>query len=563
MRTSHLLSNQKELERAVHPDSFMLSNKKGDYLWVKDFPESRYEGWFVRFSDNLYRVIESIIPQDRGELLEVRNGFKYVEKKWEKIDETFSLSENYSTLFYETNGKRKIDVFFDMRTSYSGEGCAGYHYYEQEGIVVVKFKNNICLAIKCEKADNVQNIVTRHYRYDESRNSPPFHREVMHGVTLYGNKFIFTVAKTEEKARQELNRRNTKEFLKKKKEGVNIVSAENALQGLMSYHDRGIYAGFPWFFHFWQRDEAISLKSVLQIDREVGKDVFLRLLRTGFQKGPCGVINSDAIGWLFKRAEDVMPHLTVEKKEFTKRYLKKYIEELLWKSTEHSFAVNKPFETWMDSLERDGARIELQAMRLNMYRLAFKLSTRKDEKKFYKSLEIELKEKTKKAFLSRNVLCDGYYPKAKTADKTVRPNIFIAYYIYPELLTKKEWESVFDKSLKELWLEWGGLATISKNNESFHRYHTGEKSDSYHQGDSWFYINNLAALCLHRVNKKKYQDYINKIISASEEEMMWGGAVGCHAEVSSAEKLTSDGCVNQAWSSALYLEAKKEIGSKN
>jgi glycogen debranching enzyme len=32
------------------------------------------------------------------------------------------------------------------------------------------------------------------------------------------------------------------------------------------------------------------------------------------------------------------------------------------------------------------------------------------------------------------------------------------------------------------------------------------------------------------------------------------GAVGCHGEVSSAEKLESKGCLNQAWSSAMYIE---------
>ncbi len=48
-------------------------------------------------------------------------------------------------------------------------------------------------------------------------------------------------------------------------------------------------------------------------------------------------------------------------------------------------------------------------------------------------------------------------------------------------------------------------------------------------------------------------------MEASREEILFMGAVGCHGEVSSASELRSEGCVNQAWSNALYIEAKREI----
>jgi len=83
---------------------------------------------------------------------------------------------------------------------------------------------------------------------------------------------------------------------------------------------------------------------------------------------------------------------------------------------------------------------------------------------------------------------------------------------------------------------------------------TGENIKSYHRGDSWFWINNLAALVLNRINKNKFQKYIKKIIEASTEDILWKGCIGCHAELSDAKELTSKGCFNQAWSNAMFIE---------
>ncbi len=561
MRVAFLLENQKEEEKVTNPESFILSNRKGDYLWIKDNPQSRYEGWFVRFPDNFYRIIESVCARDRGELLEINYGFNYVIKRWEKVEEKFYLSADCSSLVYEISNARDVDIFFDVRPSYSSDQLVDYNYHcdKKNGITTFEFANGISLAVKCEHSRDVKKYFARHYPYDEQRKSHPFWRDVWHGATLYGKKFVFSVAKNKDTAVHEVSQPVVIQKIKKGRDSIDVVCAKNALQSLVSFHDTGIYAGFPWFFHFWQRDEAISLKSAFNLHREVGKDIFLRLLKTSFHKGPRGVVNYDAVGWLFKRAEDIMPHLTHEKRDQVKRHLKKYIEELLWRSTANDFAVNKAYETWMDSIPRDGARIEMQAMRLNMYSLARKTATRSSEKALYRELEETLKEKVRKKFFTGKKLYDGYCPSKDECDKTTRPNIFLAHYIYPELLTKKEWEIVFDFALKELWLDWGGVATISKNDYRFSQEHTGEDSTSYHQGDSWFFINNLTALALHRVNKKKYQGKINKIISASREEVLWMGAVGTPAEVTSAKKLESGGCINQAWSSATYLEAVKEI----
>ena len=91
------------------------------------------------------------------------------------------------------------------------------------------------------------------------------------------------------------------------------------------------------------------------------------------------------------------------------------------------------------------------------------------------------------------------------------------------------------------------------------RNYTGENNKSYHRGDSWFWINNLAALVLYKLDKNKFKKYIDKILKASTEEILWKGAISHHAELSSASKLKSQASLMQAWSSAMYVELIREM----
>ena len=172
----------------------------------------------------------------------------------------------------------------------------------------------------------------------------------------------------------------------------------------------------------------------------------------------------------------------------------------------------------------------------------------------YKTKEKQMAQKVKKAFWNGKILFDG------ASDPTIRPNVFIAAYLYPELLSVEEWEVCFENSLKSLWLSWGGLATIDKSNPLFKPEHTGQSPESYHHGDSWYWINNLAALVMQRTNKQKFRSYIEKILAASTSEILWMGAVGSHSGLSSAKQQTSEGCLSQAWSNAMFVELCQELG---
>ena len=85
-------------------------------------------------------------------------------------------------------------------------------------------------------------------------------------------------------------------------------------------------------------------------------------------------------------------------------------------------------------------------------------------------------------------------------DYTQRPNVFLAYYIYPNLLKKTAWNKVFDNALRKLWLPWGGVATIDKDSHLFQGEYTGQDNKSYHRGDSWFFLNNMTAICMRKLD---------------------------------------------------------------
>ena len=370
-------------------------------------------------------------------------------------------------------------------------------------------------------------------------------------------------------------------------------------------HSTGIFAGLPWFFQFWARDTLISLKSLSKIDADLAKRLLFEYSNEINNEGrlpnligkhtSLNLGNADAHGWLFLRCKETVEKINKNKeiinsikksmksiKQNTnlrvKEYLKKCnlivrkkeneyhktlyeIENALEKSingllkyhTKAGFGVNDKLETWMDTEfendDRKGIRIEIQALRLSMYKLMFELTQNQKYKVFENILKMKVKDKS----WNGKILADGLN------DFTVRPNIFIAAYAYPELLTNKEWEACFDNALKKLWLDWGGLSTIDKNNPLFTEASTGEDIKSYHRGDSWFWINNLTALVLNKINKNKFKKNIQKIINASTEEILWKGCIGCHAELSSAKELSSKGCFNQAWSDAMFIELIDEV----
>ncbi|MBW2980075.1 hypothetical protein KY360_01485 [Candidatus Woesearchaeota archaeon] len=597
MKLSYSIGKSK-VGKEVDKGSFMLTNRIGGYAHFSNEPNSRYQGFFFNDELKMLRVVEGISLVKKSPIKNLKNIFYSVEREHDNgVVESFFMPLNSNSLVYELNNENEVDISIDIKESYDNRQFGRIYNIEVDGdkiIVTFTKRTNlgedesegqeeyaVYLAIKPDKLNYeiIDEWQKRVYSDDKERASMPYERYVYSALRLKAKSLVFSASKNREEAIKESAKvfENRNKLKKESERSINkfiksptikkiknnetklaYISALNSLDGLRikTKREEGIFAGLPWFFQLWARDELISLKGLLSLSSGSAKNVLMRYffnlkegkLRSRFHEE--SISSSDAVGWLYFRTKEAFNKKIFNKNEIKKitKILEENIGYLIKNNTKDDFAVCKERETWMDSLNRDGALIELQAFRLFMYKFLFELTKNKK----YKKLEDKLKDKVRGRFWNKRYLADGLN------DNPVRPNVFIAAYIYPELLSKEEWSNCFKHILPRLFAGWGGLTTVDKGSEFFVENHTGEDPKSYHNGDSWFWVNNLAALVLNRINRKKFKDYINKILDAGVKEILYSGISGCAAELSSAKELKSEGCLNQAWSNAMFIELIEE-----
>ncbi len=552
--------------------SFLVSNCAGSFALFGI--KSRYQGVFFRHQNDVFKTIAHI--DVKGAPGAILNELWKVARDREGLQESFWFAKNLPVFFYELG--EKADILFDCKLNYDNrEWGRNYEFLMEDKALLVHFQKkndaresfgseySFWLAFYGCEFEKLEKWEEQHYTYDESRNSRPFSRWVLRGCRAHGS-FVLAFSQTKREAlqlaksswtRKKSLAKEAEEFASDSivggdiKNGEMRTAAECARYSLACLRENhGLCAGLPWFHQRWARDELVSVKALLHSKQKSLAKVILfswleKLLPGGKLPGTLTSTIADA-GWLFLRFEDYLPELKKQEKEWLKRKLESYLHELNLKD---GLVVNGARETWMDSIDRPGARIEIQALTLAACRLYRVLKSEHP-------LEQKLKHRVKESFWKNDHLSDG------ANDDTIRPNIFIAAYAYPELLSKREWIHCFDYVLPKLWLDWGGLATIETGNPSFVSQHTGENPKSYHSGDSWFWINNLAAIVLFAFDKKKYKDYIQHILKTSTKEILYEGTTGHHAELSSAAEFKSQGCLAQAWSAAMYVELVEELFQK-
>jgi glycogen debranching enzyme len=586
---------------------FNLSNNKGSYASFFNEPSSKYQGLFFFDSNKklMFKAIENIELKKNNKISKLINKIYCVQRKKKSAMETFYMPKGHNAMLYELSMPLELNLILDCKNSYDDrEWGRNYEVTREKGLIIVKFAKKtdnredstegekeyeIYIAVKSDNDFYRLNDswIERNYRFDAIRNSKS-KRFAYNSIELIGRKFVFSASSIKKDAVKECKRafKYFEELKIKEKEDfekliqnrhiknvinnrkleaeckLSYINSVNSLKNLIvDDKNLGLFAGLPWFFQYWARDSLISLKALCKIDKDISKKIFQKYLSNIRKDGRLDNISdnhskimcADAHGFMFLRAKEFINK--IDNNEL-KESLETSIEGLMKFHTADNFELNDSQETWMDTNfngdDRKGARIEIQALRLNIYKFMHEIT--KDKK--YEMLEQTLKEKVKGKFWNSSILADGI------DDFTIRPNSFIAHYAYPELLSKEDWEKCFDNLIKSLYLDWGGFSTIDKSHDLFTKTHTGENNKSYHRGDSWFWINNLAAISLHKSNRKKFNKIIDKIIMASTEEILWKGSVGCHSEISSAEELSSLGCFNQAWSNAMYIEMVDEIFNK-
>ena len=282
-------------------------------------------------------------------------------------------------------------------------------------------------------------------------------------------------------------------------------------------------AGFPWFYENWFRDELISfylLKNFLNYNFK--PRYFSNFKDWMFLNKPNGFEASDTFLWF-------LINLDKNDYEVYQKLIKEYLEKWENRYLKENLLNLPPKTTWMDTLERKEA-LEIYALYLKTLRNLAKLDNfYKEKANFYFNL---LKNKVNEIF---------------------DVNLIFVYLLIPDLFEKKEWLDLFDKLIKNFYLLWGGISSKKINEENFYQNHTGENPLSYHCGDSWYYLNNLLALCLFLLDRKKYNEIISKIILSSLEDLLKDGVLGYSSELSSAQIRKSEGSLIQTWSIASLL----------
>jgi len=610
IKVVHFFDTSNKIEKNITEiPRFLLTNKVGGYCYFSTKPTSRYQGFFIAQNLKLYKIIEDIkIP---GKTKEIWNNFWNVERRKDCGLETFFLPHNYNTMVYELDENKDIELTLDVKESYDNRVWGRYyHIQEKNKCIIITFTKKtdykedksqdiieyeLYVVIKPDIIDYkiIDSWIQHYYFGDQERNSPPFERFVYAALKLKAKRLVISASMNLEDALREasyvfdnLEKLKIKENLELRNKiipknihqsKIPFICAQQSLNNLINRVDstNGIFAGLPWFFQFWSRDELISLKA-LMITNQYGlvKDILMRYINAINEQGRLPNIfssnylgtppgSTDSIGWLFKRVNDffeilrnenlVEKYFSQAEVEFIKNRLQYALDQLNKHFVKDQLYYNNALETWMDTQyendTREGFRIETQALYVNMYKVMYYFT----QDFSYKKRENELKDIIRKRFWDGCILADGFN------DMTIRPNIFIAAYVYQDLMTIDEWRTCFKNSISHVWLSWGGLATIDTKHHLFWPEYSGENSRSYHRGDSWFWINNLAALVLYRIDAVVFKKYINKILEASSKEILYKGIIGTHAELSSAKSLQSQASLSQAWSNALLIELLNEI----
>lgn len=558
--------------------SFLLARKAGGYLSFGLPNVTRYQGFCTLLPYNqlweLLKSVESIAIQDSPEAIILLPDS--VERIYKNAMERFTVHQGAVT-YDVTQYTGTVKITLDMRFIHDFEKF-GRHYTIQDvpGGHVITYscpRYSFCLAIIGAKAQFNPSWREVEYSYDKERNSMSTY-SVYDCLEYQCNRSLnlrFGVGWTPAEAIQQANNTNQQQHhLRHNNQDAALQAAIADLDGVITtlpLLDLCIMAGYPWFYQVYTRDEAISTGALIRLGHvDEAKKILFRELQHMHADGRIAnrfpnseIASADAVGWTFLRLHELFNAeiLTHEEQVYVQKLLSQSLQGLQHNHFDQGLVQNEWKETWMDTTGgyedgRKGARIEIQALTLNMYCFMAKLCSRlKDsDNEYYTRKEQLLRAVVRERFFDENtgMLADGIDDHV---DRTVRPNTFIAYYAYPQLFSLDEWRRIFSTCISHLWLPWGGLATIDKEHLLFTPQYTGETDKSYHRGDSWFFVNNIAALALLETG---FTTNAEQLYAASKKQLLTLGIPGHAAETSSAKQLEGVGCFSQAWSAATFVE---------
>lgn len=574
----------------------LATDNIGGYFLLTKNNQTRYQGWHIRQGGSIFKVVDSITPLTTEMPSAIENRIWKVRRSYNDFFDEIILPFGFPGLFYKLSASMIFNVRFDIKKGYESpvdgrmykvnilDKKTFHIHFEQVG------QNNSPKNFSLDVIGKIDsgNIIKKEswelveYNYDKYRESAPFDRWIFNAISINGAKeLIMAVGRTFDEAKKNLNKiyKNRKIVLSRLRKinesqvsyhknipqyiSWSLALCKSSLKSLLVLSPdkrsvEGLYAGLPWFYQFWLRDEAISITALYLQDKNSAKNLSIRRLRDFLAINNLEFEQTQSLDGIMLYLKNISDICFKDNRFFSvaenKLLLSAYIHiaKLLRDSLRDGLLFCDGSKTWMDSIKRSDFAVEIQFLYAAFLKNFYTLTK---NPQVLNSLN-QLTQVVRREYYKDGMLYDG------VNDRTIRPNIFLAYYYYPRILRESEWKKAVDLALDKLYLSWGGLATIDKTDHRFNLYYTGENPKSYHQGDSWFYINNIAAQGMLKLDPVKYSYAIKSIIQSSSQDILKSLIPGHLSELSSADRFSPSGSFCQLWSAATFIELIKKIYPK-
>ncbi len=313
--------------------------------------------------------------------------------------------------------------------------------------------------------------------------------------------------------------------------------AQYSLQGLISKSDAGtgIFAGYPWFLEYWGRDIFWSLLGLIDMGRfKVAREIFQTIAKFQDKRMPC-IVHLD--GKKEYHGVDIDPLFLITLLDYEKKSgdltlrkeLKKNIAVSLKNLVLMDYIVaHESNETWMDSIERSGSAIEVQAMWVE----ALKTIEPKLSMKMNNKLNQNFWNDNKKTYYDT-------YSKLPNPEITANELVPLFFGLTPQAKA----QHVLERTKTELKSVYG-IRTRSKMSRNYN-------SSGYHTGSCWGLTTGWGAVAFLRYGM--ISEGINCLDDCSYdcEKFQPGGL----SEIVDAKSGKLLGATDQAWSSSLFIYA--------
>lgn len=346
----------------------------------------------------------------------------------------------------------------------------------------------------------------------------------------------------------------------------------------------GICAGYHWFDE-WSRDTFIALpgltftKDKLDIAQSILGD-WGKYLKNGLLPNRLlftNMLNSlDGVFWFtirlyqfsllknnFDLAEKFLPNLENVLIQFQQKTHNIEItkEGFLY---DHN---NQDALTWMDAkvdgkpvIDRSGMAVEIQALWYNYIRIMIILKEQLNDRThltYLKDLKVALEKNFEKTFWNYYQNCLFDCVRKDYTNKSIRPNQVIAVYLPFKLLGSRKNKMIL-ATIEQKLLTDVGLRTLAREDPEFIKNYEGDQKDrdlSYHQGTIWPFLLGFYLCAYYDIylKTKAAKIYVADKLLAFQQEIT-KQQLNYIPEIFSADDLSPQGCLAQAWSVAMLLE---------